>query len=217
VEGGGKRLVVNEIQASVLREIFEWSTSGHSLKTIARMLNDRKTPPPQKRSDRIHATWCPTAVRAMLRNESYIGARTWNRSKFIKAIGTNKRVSRARPHGDLRKQLIPELRIISDDLWLRVQDRQNRLKEIYANSGRKPVNRGASSAYFLSGFLICGACGANLIITSGGKGHSARYGCPQHWNRRACPNKITIRQTELESAFFSQLPGVVFTPDAIDY
>ncbi len=153
----------------------------------------------------------------MLRNEVYVGTRIWNRTKFVKTPGTNKRVARPRPRREWQTRNAPELRIINDDLWTRVQARQDRLKEVYADSGRKPVNRGASSAYLLSGFLTCGECGANLIITSGGKGHSARYGCPQHWNRHACPNKITIRQTELEVAFFGQLPAFVLTPDAIEY
>ena len=82
----------------------------------ARMLNDRQTPPPQKRSDRPHATWCPTAVRAMLRNEVYVGTRIWNRTKFVKTPGTNKRVARPRPRREWQTRNAPELRIINDDL-----------------------------------------------------------------------------------------------------
>ncbi len=216
LEGGGVRWAVNEIEASIVREIFEWSAAGYSLKKIAGLLNERKTPPPQKRADRPHPTWCPTAIRAMLRRELYLGRRIWNQTKFVKTPGTNKRVARPRPRNEWQVQDVPELRIVSDDVWSRVQKRQNRLKEVYADSGRKPVNRGSSSKYLLSGFLICGTCDAKLIIVSGG-GRGARYGCPQHWNRKACSNEVTVRHSTLESALFKQLQNAVITPNVVEY
>lgn len=216
VEGGGVRWAINATEADVVREIFEWSATGLSLKRIAGLLNERKTPPPQKRSDRPHATWCPTAIRAMLRRELYVGRRIWNQTKFVKTPGTNKRVARPRPRSEWQVQDVPELRIVSDDLWSRVEKRQTRLKEVYAESGRKPVNRGASSPYLLSGLLICGECGGKLNIVSGG-GRGARYGCPHHWNRKACSNKLTVHHTTLEATFFKQLQNVVLTPDVIQY
>ncbi len=211
---GGVRWIVNEAEAAVVCEIFGWSAAGYSLKRIAGLLNSRKTPPPQKRKNRNNATWCPSAIREMLRRELYIGIRIWNQRKWVKTPGTNKRVSRPRPQSEWKVQEIPELRIVSDDLWTRVQERQNKLKEVYAESGRKPVNRGASSAYLFSGFLRCASCGANLIIVSGG-GKGARYGCPQHWNRKACPNRITIRSSEVEAQLLSGLQDQVLSVEAI--
>jgi hypothetical protein len=78
----------------------------------------------------------------MLRNEIYVGMRIWNRTQFVKVPGTNKRIARWRPHDQLQKQPAPELRVVSDALWVKVQERQGLLKEKYADSGRKPVNRG---------------------------------------------------------------------------
>jgi hypothetical protein len=212
----GSKWVINEAEASVVRQIFEWSAAGYSLKRIAGLLNDRKVPPPQKRKNRSHATWCPTAIREMLRRELYIGKRIWNRTKFVKTPGTNKRVARPRPVNEWKTQDVPELQIVSLDLWGAVQTRLNRLKQIYGASGRKPVNRGASSAYLLSGFLRCGICDAKLIIVSGGK-KGARYGCPQHWNRKACSNGVTVRHEELERLLFQELQTAVLGPDSIEY
>ena len=216
VEGGGARWAINVADAAVVRNIFEWSASGMSLKGIAGGLNEQKVAPPQKRKDRPFSTWCPSAIREMLRRELYIGKRTWNRTKFVKTPGTNKRVARPRPMNEWMVQEIPELRIISDELWTRVEKRQDRLKEIYADSGRKPVNRGASSPYLLSGLLKCGNCGAKMIIVSGG-GRGARYGCPQHWNRKACPNEVTMRHEALESALLNGLQTEVLGSQAVDY
>jgi hypothetical protein len=72
------------------------------------------------------------------------------------------------------------------------------------------------TCYLLSGFLRCGACDAKLIIVSGGK-KGARYGCPQHWNRRACANGIAVPHTRLEGLIFQGPQAAVLTPDSIDY
>lgn len=152
----------------------------------------------------------------MLKCELYIGRRMWNQTRYVKTPGTNKRVARPRPRSEWIVQEMLELRIIGDDLWNRVQHRLDRLKEIYADSGRKPVNRGASSAYLLSGFLRCGTCGAKLIIVSGGKA-GARYGCPQHWNRKACTNRVTIRHGDIEKVLFKELQSAVLSQDVVEY
>jgi DNA invertase Pin-like site-specific DNA recombinase len=215
-EEAGSRSVINEAEACTVRQIYEWSAAGYSLKRIAGLLNDHKVPPPQKRKNRPHATWCPTAIRAMLRRELYIGKRIWNRTKFVKTPGTNKRVARPRPQGEWQVQDVPSLQIVSLDLWNRVQARLDRLKKIYGDNGRKPVNRGASSCYLLSGILRCGTCDAKLIIVSGGK-KGARYGCPQHWNRKACSNGITVPHEQLERLVFQELQAAVLSPDSIEY
>ncbi len=59
----------------------------------------------------------------MLRRELYIGKIVWNRSRYLKNPGTNKRVSRPRPEKDWILFERPELRIISEKLWKRVQAR----------------------------------------------------------------------------------------------
>ena len=215
VESGGVRWVINEEEKKIVIEIFELSAGGSSLKSIAGILNESKIPPPQKRADRPHPTWCPSAIREILRRELYIGKRIWNRRKYVKTPGTNKRVSRLRPRSEWKVQEVPELRIVSDELWIRVQKRQNFLKERYAESGRKPVNRASSSAYLFSGFLRCGSCGANLIIVSG-SGKGARYGCPQHWNRRACPNRITVRSNDVEVQLLAGLQSEVLSDKVVD-
>jgi len=94
---GGVRLEVAEEEAIVIRRIFEMAANGFSLKRIAKIVNSEGIPPPRPRADRLRPTWCPTAIHAMLRRELYVGRLIWNRSRFVKTPGTNKRVRRARP------------------------------------------------------------------------------------------------------------------------
>ena len=69
----GVRLVINEAEAKVVRRIFEVSASGLSLKTIAKTLNSEKIPPPRPTAGKQYASWAPTAIRAMLHRELYVG------------------------------------------------------------------------------------------------------------------------------------------------
>jgi len=48
----------------------------------------------------------------MLRNQVYIGRLIWNRRRFIKQPGTNKRIRRPRPESEWIITEKPELRII---------------------------------------------------------------------------------------------------------
>ena len=67
-----RRKQINEAEAAVLVRIFEMYAEGKSYSTIARTLNADRIPPPRKRKGRDHnPTWCPTAIREMLRREIY--------------------------------------------------------------------------------------------------------------------------------------------------
>ena len=216
VEGGGVRLEIDDRESAVVRHIFEMSASGMSLKSIAAALNRERVAPPRPRASTKHATWAPTAIREMLRRELYVGRMIWNRSRFIKVPGTNKRVSRLRPKDEWQVIDRPELRIISAELWQLVEARQSRMQTLYG--GRQGLlNRSASSRHLLTGFVKCGLCGGNLVIVTGRKRRHAMYGCPQHWYRGACSNGLRLRQSELEPQLLSQLQKAVLQPEVIRY
>jgi site-specific DNA recombinase len=146
------------------------SAEGLSLKKIAKRLNSEGVPTSRPRAGKKYGSWCPTALRAMLRNEIYVGRIVWNRAHFIKRPGTNKRVRRERPRSEWKIFDMPELRIVDADLWRRVEERQRTLIEVYG-AAKRGVNKAGSSNYLLTGFLKCGVCGANVVIV-GGKGRN---------------------------------------------
>jgi site-specific DNA recombinase len=155
----------------------------------------------------------------MLRNELYLGRLIWNRSRYVKQPGTNKRLRRIRPKSEWITVENPELRIVDDGLWDRVQKRITWVNEKY-NYGNHPglLHRAATSANLLTGFMKCGVCGANLIVVTGrGKNGHQRYGCPQNFNRGACSNGLKERGDVLEERLFSELQNAVLRPEAIEY
>src|SRR5579885_737774 len=214
-----KLLVINEKEAVVVRRIFEMSANGQSLKTIAKTLNHECVPSPRPRSGNKYATWSPTCIREMLRRDLYVGKVVWNTSRFVKTPGTNKRVRRPRPASEWRVVLHPELRIIEDEIWQRVQDRQKRMMAMYSGAKKGLLPRSVTSPYLLSGILKCGLCGGNLIIITGysSYGHYPKYGCSQHFNRGACKNSVLIRRDWLERRLLEELQNEVLKHEAVEY
>lgn len=155
----------------------------------------------------------------MLRRELYVGKVVWNTSRFVKVPGTNKRVRRARPEKEWRIVPHPELRIVSDEIWQRVQDRQQRMMALYSGAKKGLLPRSVTSPYLLSGILKCGLCGGNLIIVTGhsSHGHYSKYGCGQHFNRGACSNSVLIRRDWLERRLLEELQKEVLKHEAIEY
>jgi site-specific DNA recombinase len=216
---GGVKLEVEESEATTVRRIFEMAASGISLKKIAKTLNQERIAPPRPRAKKENPTWCPTAIHAMLRREMYAGRVIWNRSRFVKSPGTNKRISRPRPRSEWREIERPELRIVCSELWERVQTRLAWTKKIYGQQIRNGLlNRAASSRYLFSGIVKCDVCGGNLVITSGRSRRGyRRYGCSQHFYRGTCHNGLQIRKDWLEEKLLAGLQHAVLQPEAVSY
>ena len=217
-DGESVRLQINDSEAAIVQRIFQMAADGGSLKVITKSLNRDHIPPPRKRTGKSDGTWCPSAIREMLRRDLYIGRVIWNRSKFVKQPGTNKRLRRERPESEWRILDRPELRIVSSDLWDQVQKHIAIMAE-RSNHGNHPglLHRSDTSNNLLSGFLKCGVCGANLIIVSGrGKTGHHSYRCPQNFNRGACSNGVKERADFLQERLLLELENVVLQPEAIE-
>ena len=218
-DGGGVRLRVNAKEAEIIRRIFEMAAEACSLKTIAKNLNREGVPSPRPRAGKQYATWCPTAIREMLRRDLYAGRVVWNRSRFVKQPGTNKRLRRERPRTEWRIAERPELRIIDGALWGRVQARLAFVAHAFTRGpGAGLYHRASTSQNLLTGLLKCGSCGANLeIVTGRGKAGHQRYGCPQNFYRGACANTLKERADWLEDRLLSELQRAVLRPEVVDY
>ena len=92
---------------------------------------------------------------------------------------------------------MPELRIVSQELWDVVKSRQKILDQKIGGLGTKKRPQ-----HLLSGLLVCGEC-------SGGysKVNTDRYGCSTSRNKgdSVCSNKKTIKASILEDAVLTAL------------
>jgi hypothetical protein len=77
------------------------------------------------------ADWGPSTINGnasrgtgILNNELYVGRMVWNRLAYRKDPETGKRRSRLNPASEWILKEVPDLRIVPDDLWHAVKERQ---------------------------------------------------------------------------------------------
>ena len=151
-------LVIDIAEAAVVRRVFEAYAAGEGLREIAARLNRDGIRAPYDggaHSKPAGRGWGHSTIRAMLRNERYIGRLVWNRRKWIRGGCLKRRLPRARGAEEWISQERRELVIIGRDIWDRAQGRlaQNAL-------GRpKGSNREGYQTSPVSGIVQCGTCG----------------------------------------------------------
>jgi len=217
-----KRHIVIEHEAEIVREIFTRYADGESPRKICDDLNARGVPSPGstwKRVTRRSRGWMGSALvgtakqfTGILRRELYIGQVIWNRRRTKRVPGTSKRIAEIRPESDWIIQDHPELRVIDDALWSRVQARLKQCrKKAHKNNKR---SRGRPSKYLLSGLMKCGECGANFIMRD-----TRAYACSSNTNggRHLCDNEIRVNRDIAEGAILENVKIRLLSDDAISY
>jgi site-specific DNA recombinase len=193
---------INEKEAAIVSYIFNEYVAGKSPKAIAHALNKRKTPGPTGKA------WGPSTINGnwrrgtgILNNELYIGRLVWNRLAYIKNPDTGKRISRLNDKSALIITDVPELRIIDQDLWEKVKERQLSLRKLPSfHEKQRP-------RMLLSYLLKCGCCGGGFSKVS-----QHHYGCSTARNKGTCHNRLTVRQDTLEGLVIGALQSRLMDP-----
>jgi len=192
-------------QAEVVRRIMEMRASGLSFGRIARALKADGIEPPRNPNKAGIPAWYPSTIKEITKNELYRGVRIWNRVQNVFNFAEGKKSKRKRPPTEWTRVEVPELRIISDELWVRVQAVNQQGHDKYFATRQGGMNRTAASrSYLFSGVMVCGLCGGNFTVI-GGKAPNVRYGCPNYRFRDTCTNKISILRTRLEQQLLAAL------------
>ncbi len=178
---------VDPDQAAIVQRIFEEYAAGMAPRTIAQRLNREGIPGPRG------GYWNASTINGnrkrrngILNNELYVGCITYNRQRFVKDPETGKRLARLNPRHEWICQEVPELRIIDEDLWDRVQSRKARYS---SQSG----NKRQSKKRLLSGLVKCGRCSGGMTIARGD-----RYYCSARREKGICDADRGIGVVELE-------------------
>lgn len=202
----------NPEQAAVVVRIFEMYAAGYSYARIAKTLNAEGVQSPQApRKGKVRA-WCPSAIREMLLNEKYRGVEVWNRTKTVRNREKDKTEQQPRPEAEWVRVEVPELRIVTDELWEAAREQNRRVREKHGPKRLGGMNRTEKSRrYLFSGLMECALCGKNITIISG-KPPYARYGCPSHRFRGVCKNAVTITQRKLEQQLIAALTANLSDP-----
>ncbi|MDO5644040.1 MAG: recombinase family protein, partial [Paracoccus sp. (in: a-proteobacteria)] len=208
----GKKGLNREIdpeKCAIVRRIFDDYADGISPRAIAARLNQDGILSPSG------GKWNDSTIRGnakkrdgMLRNEAYVGIIVYGRNRFHRDSQTGLRISRPADAGDITYGEAPELAIIADDVWNRVQDRLEQTHAQYSGEGRA-LNGSHRARYLLNGLIKCGCCGGGYTIIS-----QDRYGCYRRktQGKQECNNSRTILRTKLEDRVLSRLRRGLMTP-----
>jgi site-specific DNA recombinase len=190
----GRRILILEEQAAVVRRIFTLYLVGRSLTAIAKQLCKDDVAPPRAGTRHRRMGWCDSTVRVILHNEKYIGVWRFKEREWVKVPGEDRRVPRRRDPQDVLTQVRPELRVIDDDTWQAVQDRLAAVRRTYTrNADGSPKGRalsGRMNHYVLSGLIFC-QCGAPMVVS--GSASSSYYRCTDNVRRATCSNNLGVK------------------------
>lgn len=205
---------IHEAEAVVVRRIFAAFADGSSPRQIARDLNREGVPGPGDRP------WCDTMIRGhrlrrcgILHNVIYAGRLVWNRQSFIKDPQTGKRIPRHNPESEWIVQDVPEMRIVDEATWDRVQDR---LVAISTSPGVTKARaaefwRRRRPRHLLTGLVFCGACGSPMA--SSGRHYLS---CGAARRQGTCDSRRGIARTVLEDLILSTLQHHLLAPEYVE-
>jgi site-specific DNA recombinase len=227
-QSGTGQIEINEAQAKVVREIFEWRAAGWSGKRIAQELNAQQIPAPgavwrrnpsvrsQKRTD---GDWVRSAIvgdvrrgTGILNNPVYKGDVVWGRSRWVRSPRDSaiRRCEVVEDLEDLVTHHVERLRIVSDELWNMahvVQSARTPRGEAIRAAKRR---LGRGPALWLSSLLVCSECGSNYVQYG-----RTDYVCSGFHNGSTCSNGMRFRIADIERAVLEALEVDFLSPAAL--
>ncbi|MCV2879058.1 recombinase family protein [Sedimentimonas flavescens] len=204
---------IDPVQAQIVKRVFSEYAAGIPPRTIAAKLNIEGVPSPRG------GLWNDSTIRGnakkrdgMLRNEAYIGRLVYGRNAFLRDPDTGNRISRPAHDEAIVSSDCPELQIVADDVWNRVQDRLAETHDTFARKST-PLNRSHQPKYLLSALLSCGGCGGGFVIVG-----RERYGCSTAKTKgpAGCTHTRTISRRKLEGRVLAELRQDLLTPEYAD-
>ncbi|MER8370709.1 recombinase family protein [Mesorhizobium sp. M1378] len=204
----GKRLIAED-EAEIVRRIFREYVDGQTPRDIAHKLNRDRIPPPRGRA------WNASTINGnaqrgtgLLQNELYVGRLIWNRVRMVKDPDSGKRVSRPNPKSEWRTIEVPDLAIVSPDLFEAARERKKARAITHPSHQRRP-------RHMLSGLLRCGACGAGMSSNGKDKSRRIRIRCSAATESGTCPDPKTFYLDTVETAVLNGLTAELRHPEVI--
>ena len=209
---------INHAEAIVVRRIFDLCAAGKGQRRIAKTLNSEAAPAPRPRRGRPRG-WAPSSVRSILYRLDYKGEVVWGKSQKRDTWGQVR--YQRRPENEWVRVDLPELRIVSDDLWDAAHERLQTSRKNYLRStdGRlwgKPGN-GVESKHLLTGMALCGSCGGNMMARRRHR-YENHYVCASNFLRgdSVCRNNVEIRMDTADSAVLDVVERELLCPEVIE-
>jgi site-specific DNA recombinase len=184
------------------------------LRRLPRLSKPKACPLRKKKyKGKVQDYWLPSTIKQITYNELYRGVRHWNRTQKVLNPADGKKNKRTKPKSEWIRVEVPDLRIVSDELWERVQAVNRQMKDKIYGRRLGGLNRTAQSrTYLFSGIMYCGLCGGKFSVIIGGQASKVRYGCKNYRFRHACSNKLTIKWQPLEQQLIAAIAQNLLDP-----
>lgn len=203
-------LVVNEQQAKVVRNIFDWYLQGMSLGQIKRRLEENQVKTASGKS-----VWSKSVIQEMLCNEKYMGD-CMLQKYFTEDFLTGKK---ARNTGQRDRYYVHDSHqgIISKEKFLEVACEMNRRKGMTVDADGKTVkkNRKYNALNALGNILECEACGATYRRRTERGRVVYRCAARIEKGRDACKESSTIEEEGIKAELGQRICGGEYDENVI--
>lgn len=154
-------------QAKIVRRIFQEYASGTSPRAIAEGLNKEgvMSPAGKRWTHQAIGNGAQAYGKGIIHNRLYLGEIYWNRCRNVKNRVTKNRERRLRDQKDWIVRSAPHFRIVSNELWDAVHKIRAERSQKQRAAGHSRIVPRAKSLF--AGLLRCGACGADMRISTG--------------------------------------------------
>ena len=192
-----KRLVVDEAEAEVVRQVFALylqGENGHELGLlgVARELH---------RLGKTYrgTAWTKSRVERVLSNRAYIGEHVFNQKRG--------KTGQRKPEGERVRVAVP---VIVDRATFEAAARRRR-----ARHASQVPPRVVSAPSFLAGLVRCGRCGAGMTIATGKGGRYRYYKCQRKIGTGERCESPNVPAGKLDRAVRETLCGNVVRPERV--
>lgn len=176
--------IVPETAKIVIRIFTEYS-NGVSTRTIAsRLMAEGIISPSGSKFWNHQKLITGGANGGLLGNQLYIGKLIWNAFYQVKNPENGKRNNRRSTEPPIEVD-VPDLRIVPQDLWDRVQAMRQKRRRGKSDGGPR-VYRSGDKERFLLGLLKCADCGSRMMIGQANMDGSPRVVCSHGARRMGC-------------------------------
>jgi DNA invertase Pin-like site-specific DNA recombinase len=218
----GWRVAIEPAEAAAIQTICAWYADGVSVPQIITRLTEGSFPPPRGGS------WRVGAIQRILRNPKYRGQLVWGRTQQTRKPGSRTKVIRRVPEHHWQTVERPELRIVSEPLWERVQARRRSTDALLTPQRQlgRGLLRGRNAKLYsetlFSGFMKCSVCGGAFNVVNNRVINGVRYryyGCAKHSRNgtSVCNNRVKIRVEAADRALLAGLQTELLHPETVTY
>jgi len=214
-EENGRKLVIDEEVADVVRDIFKWRSEGMSCFMIARKLNEKGISSPYKRriekgwmKDSTHYRnphWQGQMIKRITDSPMYIGHMTQGRT--VQSLHDGMPIKRQKPSDWIIVENT-HTALIDMETWEKVKAlREKTIAENEKTKG-KYAHIGNNNNVFKS-ILICDDCGSKLVRYKGVSNYGGvayTYICPVRTQNldMTCTNK-NVREKDLSELIYQEV------------